>query len=132
MNKIIRIPADHSPETIKDVFTIVMTLAKKGTGHVDTRIVHLDGTIEEKLQQFKDATGNDWNGFEEQVFGVQNNIEPISLNLGNVTPTLIMKPDKETQDKIDALTAQAQRWIEESQTAKSRWVTPKEVEALTT
>jgi hypothetical protein len=130
MNKVIRIPADHSPETIADVFSIVVSTTDKGTGHIHNKIVHLEGTVEEKLQQYKDATGKDWNGFDEQVFTAHDDTKPVSLNLGNAAPKLLARPDPETQAKIDALTAQAEKWIEESREAKRTWVTPKEVETL--
>ena len=131
--KIVRIsPANHSPETIKDVLSIVLVEKKKDFGSVDVVIVHLKGTIEEKLQQYKDATGVDWNGFNEQVFTEIDQTETICLNLGpKPLERILSKADIKAQRAIDALTAEAKLLHIENETVKQKWVAPKEVETLT-
>jgi hypothetical protein len=114
------IPADHSPESIRNVTTIVINSEKNGFS-IDATIVHLEGTVEEKLQQYKEATGKDWTGYSERVFSEMDHGEPTSLNLGQ-QPLMLLKSkeDQEVQDKIDALVVQAKQWLRENKIAQQK------------
>ena len=114
-------PANNSPDSIEDVFSVVLVNSSLNDGRVDTRICHLEGTVEEKLQQYKDFTGEDWKGFDEQVFSTPINPEPTYLNLGKVNYERTPHPaDVEVQEKIDALTALAARHLRDNKIAQQK------------
>ena len=114
------VPANNDPATIADVFSIVVTTTNKETGQVHNRIVHLNGNIADKLQQYKDATGKDWDGFGEQVFGIYEEVADVSLDLNTKLERIISVPDKETQEEIDRLTEKAECYLNENETTKTR------------
>lgn len=120
MTKKIVIPADHSPESIKNVVSIVLIDNNRGLGFVDVRSISLDGTVEEKLKQYKEATGKDWSGRPEQVFSVkEESDEPTTLGLGQKKPYRHVNPvTEEAQKKIDALAKLATRYLEEAKREK--------------
>ena len=126
------VPSNRDPATIAEVFSIVVSDKDKETGQVHNRIVHLEGTVAEKLQQYKDATGNDWNGFDEQVFGVYEEVADVSLGLNTKLERIISGPDKKTQAEIDKITEQAERWLNENETIKTRLALVKKLAAKTT
>lgn len=114
------VPANHDPATIADVFSIVVSTTDKETGRVHNEIVHLDGTVKEKLQQYQEATGKAWNGHEEQVFGVYKEVADVSLDLNAKLERILSDTDKEIQTTIDNLTKKAERLIQENETVKAR------------
>ena len=50
--------------SIADVWCICQVIGGRGMGMVDTNIVHLKGTVEEKRAQYKAAFGVEWPGTE--------------------------------------------------------------------
>jgi hypothetical protein len=110
---VVRIPADNSAESIANVAVVVLLGEKLGMGFCETTIISLDGTIEEKLQQYQDATGKEWSGRNERVFTTWEYVEEESLNLGKQPHTITNKITKEAQNKIDALTEEARRTLQE-------------------
>lgn len=50
--------------SIADVFCICALINTRGMGMVDTKIVNLSGTVEEKRRQYKEAFGTEWPGTE--------------------------------------------------------------------
>ena len=132
IKKINVIPADHSPESIRNVMSIVFIDKKKGLGsHSQTTHLSLQGTVEERLAQYKAHTGEDWQGFDEETFTTYEEKKPVSLNLGQATSNRIIPvADVEVQEKIDAMAQEARDWLEENEAAKKRWVAKKEVETL--
>lgn len=108
MRKVRQIPEDRSPESIKDVVSILVLIKEEGFGLTRTECYLLDGTVEEKLQQYKDATGTEWNGLAAQTITEPDDTKPISLNLGQQKPdTSVCKHTQEAQEKIDALVVEA-------------------------
>jgi hypothetical protein len=132
MKKTKIIPADRTLESIKNVVGIMIIGDNTGMGFCKTTSISLKGTIEEKLQQYKEAVGKDWVGFDEQTFTIDEKVpEPVSLNLGQTVPKAsINKTDLKAQSDIDALTKQANVWLEEDKKAKKNRATQKEVEPL--
>ena len=128
-----QIPANYSKESIKDVVTILILGDNKGLGMIDTTIIHLDGTVDEKLQQYKEATGKDWLGTPAQTISEVTYDEPaVCLDMGKaLIENIRSKEDQEVQDKIDALAEDAREFLKQNEQAKKAWVTKKEVEALT-
>jgi len=116
-----RFPADHSPESIKDVTTILLVGENKGLSMVDTTIIHLEGTVEEKLEQYKKVTGKDWSGFDERVCSIIDRGQSTSLNLGQNAPAKRkLSVDQRAQDKVDALTKEAHEFLKQTRLEKHR------------
>ena len=132
IKEVITLPADRSPQSIKNVVSVlIFTNKKKSVGiHSETKIIHLEGTVEEKLQIFKDETGTDWDGFDEETITIPEEHKSVSLNIGKESPPMKSKVCIAVQKKIDAITEQARQWLKEDKEAKSNRVTQKEVEAL--
>lgn len=124
------IQADHTPESIANVISILIFDGNPGLGFVKCRNVQLTGPVKEKLQQYKEATGKDWTGFDEQVCVTPDVVqkETVSLNLGkSVTVKKLSPCDEEVQRGIDALAAQAKRYLAENEIAKKQ---PRELQLL--
>jgi len=133
ITKVKTIPANYSPESIGNVASIVFVVEDSGMGHIITDSISLEGTVEEKLAQYKAHTGKDWKGLDKQTLIIHEKVkESVSLGLGQTTPTRILLPiDIKVQENIDALTEKARLSIVENEEAKKQWVAQKEVEALT-
>jgi hypothetical protein len=113
------IKADKS---IASVISILVVDGNPGLGFVNCRNVILTGSVKEKLQQYKQATGKEWRGSDEQVCNTPDvSRESISLNLGKQTLAKKLLPcDEEVQRGIDALAAQAKRYLAENEVAKKQ------------
>lgn len=123
MNRIIeKIPADRRPESIADVVSIVLVDELKGAGHISTYVIHFEGTVVEKLAQYKAATGRDWRGTSESVISTtEQSGEVISLNLGREEWKPVQNPvTAEFQKKFDALSHEARCYLAENEKEKER------------
>ena len=121
--QITKLPANESPDSIKNVVSIVRVIGNRGLGFADVESHSLDGTVEEKLKQYKEITGKDWSGYGERTFSVVEKVEPVTLALGTKPPDLLPCNQKATDDanaKIAALVEQAEVWLAENEEAKTR------------
>lgn len=113
------IQADHSPESIADVSSIVIVEENHGLGHLNCKSFQLNGSIKQKLNQYKEITGKEWFGFDEQVVSTPiYSVKIESLNLGQLPKRSVCKATRDAQIKIDMLTAKAKRWFNENDVAK--------------
>ena len=121
-----KVPADHSPESIENVFCVLVVEDNRGMGHVKTRIIHLSGNVSNKLKQYEEATGEKWYGFNEKVISIPEKMdEPQSLNLGKSNAKVLPPRLREVQKKLDELSALAAKYIRENEIAKT---TPKQTQ----
>lgn len=115
------VPANRSPETIMNLVSLVLVTKNSGMGYISIEHISIEGTLEERLAQYKAATGKEWNGHGEQVFSEPIETEPVSLNLGQKKfEPVKSKADIEVQEKIDALAAKAHRWVLEARAEKHK------------
>ena len=120
MNKKITIPARLEPDSIRNVVSVVVILGNRGLGFADIESFSLDGTVEEKLSQYKEATGKDWAGMPEQTYTVaEEQSEPVSLGLCQKKPYQHINPaTAKAQEKINALVKLASEYLEEAKREK--------------
>jgi len=122
---------DLSPESIKNITGIVIVDKHQGLGATKTISFSLEGTVKEKLMQYKEKTGNDWPGRSEQTYTTFEKHVSKSLNIGKEPLKLeVCENDKEAQGAIDDLVICAKVWLKEDKEIKNERVTKKEVEAL--
>ena len=65
--KVIVVPADTSRESIMKLVCI-SNVTGRGWSGARTEVVRFSGTLEERLQQYRDAFGKEWPGFSEQTY----------------------------------------------------------------
>jgi len=107
------IPANTSRESIAGVVLVVEIVDNKGKGHISTRITTLKGSVEEKLRQYREATGGEWSGFGEKVITRYEKLEnkPGAIN---TSPPIALPPHtRKAQAEIDELVARARRFLQE-------------------
>lgn len=116
------IKADYSANSIASVVSILIVDNNPGMGLVNSHNVMLTGTVQEKLEQYKKATGKDWPGCPEQVYITPDpQCQTFSLNLGRQTTAKKLLPcDDAVQHELDLLSAQAKRYLAENEIAKKQ------------
>lgn len=124
-DKIVRIvPEDRRPETIANVVCVMRIVGGNFSG-AHTDVLRLEGTVEEKLQQYRDWAGKEWNGFGEQRFTeFKKKKESGGLNLGKkkeYEPPYGIRISREAQDKIDALVEEARETLRWNEEMKETW-----------
>lgn len=110
------VPENRSPETIKNIFAVISYEGGK------EQICRLSGTVEEKLIQYREFFGKDWNGHGEQVFSElvynKTNYKPL---FGGYEDTPMGNPHTIlAQSKIDKLTALAEQYLDENKTLQEK------------
>ena len=124
IKEVIIIPADPSPESIKNVFS-VSRVSGAGWSGAETEVCRLSGTVEEKLAQYREFFGKEWAGTTESRFTIHEEVEISTAGPIFKAPhsDLIQKHpmDVEVQEKIDALTEEASRYLDENEVAKANW-----------
>ncbi len=122
--KVVRVvPADPRPESIANLLTVVEIVGNRGMGHADVKTYHFEGTVEEKLQQYREYFGKEWPGTSEQTFTSYEEREPVSLNLGQKDNLELRgkRISREAQEKVDALVEEARATLRWSEEMKKTW-----------
>jgi len=129
--KIVRtIAEDRSPETIANVVCIVRIIGNTFSG-ANVDVLRLNGTVKEKLEQYRKWVGKEWAGHNEKRFTEYiYEEEPISLDLGQVKyeAPYGVRISREAQERIDALVVEADKVLEWNEEMIHSW--PKRREKL--
>lgn len=124
IKEITTVPADPRPESIANVLFIVEIVGNAGVGHVEIKNHVFHGTVQEKLQRYREIFGKEWPGAAEKKFTHYTTRKTVSLNLGKQK-----KQTTNAQLKINALVELAKKWLKENTELKERRATQKTSEA---
>jgi len=119
------IPADSRPESIEQLSSILEIDRNKGLSIAGTKKYNFDGTVEEKLQQYREYFGKEWPGFPENTITKVIIPDMETIGLGQQSKedeTLTKKIRRAAQKKIDKLVEEARdilKWNEKEKTKKA-------------